>query len=328
MTDTDPATVTRMPPGTTHDIDAHQGWALQVHPPGPARERPVDLLFLHGMAAGGWVWPEAWIAAFTGAGYRCWTLSLPGRSGGGVRAGDPAAVDRAMAHAVQTQDFEAALDILKRSLPGAPLFDGPGLEDYADTLAEALARVGRPTVAVCHSLGGAVAQCLMRRGDAPAGTVLMASVPPYGTWRASAEIALTNPLLWQTLARFNLFGPDAADPAVMRENFFPNGVGAGDFRTVIEGLRDESLAATMQALGLPPFAPLPGPRGDVMVLGGGRDRIVPLTDTYLTGAYYGVMPDILPEAGHMIMREEGSGAAVARILAWLAGREGAAREVA
>lgn len=316
--------VTRVPPGTVHDIDAHQGWALSAHPPGPARARPVDLLFLHGMAAGGWIWPEAWIAAFTGAGYRCWTLSLPGRSGGAVRAGDPAALDRAMAHALSTGDAEGALEILGRAMPGAPLVDGPDIDAYADTLAQALAQVGRPTVAVCHSLGGAVAQCLMRRGAAPAGTVLIASVPPYGTWRAAAEMAIVNPALWQSLMRFSLLGPSAADPAILRRNFFPNGINAGEFGRVMEGMRDESLAATTQALGLPPFAPLPGPRRDVLVMGGGRDRIVPVLDVVLTAAYYGGLAEILPEAGHMMMREEGAPEAVARILAWLAERENAA----
>ena len=320
-TATEADTVTRVPPGMAHDIDAHQGWALTAHPPGPARARAVDLVFLHGMAAGGWVWPEAWIAAFTGAGYRCWTLSLPGRSGGAVRAGGPEAVDRALAHVAATGDAAGALDMLAAALPGAPALDGPRLDDYADTLAAALDQIGRPAVAVCHSLGGAVAQCLMKRGAAPAGTVLMASVPPYGTWRAAAEMAVLNPQLWQTLARFSLFGPSAADPAVMRENFFPNGIGAAEFDRVAEGLRDESLAASLQAMGLPPFAPWPGPRRDVMVMGGGRDRIVPVTDVMLTAAYYGVVPDILPEAGHMIMREDIAGAAVARILAWLADRE-------
>jgi len=114
-----PDAVERLAPGTVWDIDAHQGWALACHPPGPARPRPVDLMFVHGMAAGGWVWPEHWIAAFTGAGYRCWTLSLPGRSGGAVRAGDPAGVDRAVAHALATGDAEGAVEMIRRALPGA-----------------------------------------------------------------------------------------------------------------------------------------------------------------------------------------------------------------
>jgi len=321
-------TISRVPPGTVHDIDAHQGWALSVHPAGPARAREVDLLFLHGMSGGGWVWPAEWLEAFTGAGYRCWTMSLPGRQGGAVSAGDPATLDRAIAHAVETGDAEGAIDLLARALPGAALFDGPGIDDHAGTLAEALARIGRPTVVVAHSLGGAVAQCLIRRGAAPAGTVLMCAVPPYGTWRASAEMALFNPLLWRSLARVSLLGPMAADPEVMRRNFFPNGIDALAFRRFIQQLRDESLTATVQALGLPPFAPAPGPRGDVMVIGGGRDRIVPPLDVALTGLYYGLRPDFLPEAGHMMMREEAAGTAATRILAWLAAREAAVGAVA
>ena len=321
-------TVERVPPGTVHDIDAHQGWALTRHDPGPARARGVDLLFLHGMAAGAWIWPESWIGAFTGAGYRCWTLSLPGREGGSLRAGDPAVIDVALSHLLTTGDADAALSILVRALPGAALLDGPSLDDYSDTLAEALAQIGAPTVVVGHSLGGAVAQTLIRRGAAPAGTVLMASVPPYGTWRASAEMALVNPALWVTLAEFALYGPAGADMEVMRANFYPRGVSDRDYAMLVNNMRDESMVAMLQAAGFPPFAPLPGPRRDVLVLGGALDRIVPATDVALTAAWYGTLPEIVPGAGHMLMHDDAGAGAIRRILTWLDDRALAGRQAA
>lgn len=320
--------VQRVPPGIVHDIDAHQGWALTCHEAGPAKPRGVDLLFLHGMGAGGWIWPESWIGAFTGAGYRCWTLSLPGRPGGSLRAGDPRVLDLAIGHLASTGDAEAALSILVQALPGASLVDGPTLDDYADTLDQALTQIGRPVAVVCHSLGGAVAQILMRRGRSPEATVLLCSVPPYGTWRASAEMAVLNPLLWRALAQFSLFGPAATDLEVMRANFYPRGVSDRDYATLINNLRDESLAAMTQALGFPPFAPLPGPRSDVMVLGGALDRLVPPFDVMLTGAYFGVMPEFVPDAGHMIMHDDAGSGAIARILGWLDRRAGSGRRAA
>ncbi|MCA8884259.1 MAG: alpha/beta hydrolase [Rhodobacteraceae bacterium] len=310
-------TVTRMAPGTGMDAPTHEGWAMTRHraDAGPARE--VDLLFLHGMSAGAWVWPDRWMARFTGAGFDCWSMTLPGRRGGATAGSDPAALDRVIAQALAGGDLTAALDALARALPGASLLDGPTLDDFTDALEEALAEAGRPCVVVAHSLGGAVAQNLMRRGKAPEGTVLMCSVPPYGTWRASAEMALLNPDLWHTLAMFSVFGAAVVDPLILRNNFFPSGVRDADFARLLTNLRDESLAATAQALGFPPFAPFPAIRPEVLVIGGGRDRIIPPTDTLMTGFYHGGIAQFLPDAGHMMMYDDVDGAASDMILTWL-----------
>lgn len=319
---TEEPTVTRMPPGSAGmaDIDAHQGWALSRHPAVAGPARPVDIVLLHGMAAGGWIWPEEWISGFTSEGYSVWTMTLPGRDGGGSVTRDPGVIDRALGHLLETGDGAGARRMLLRALPGASLFDGPDMGDFADALSEALAQVGRPAVVVGHSLGGAVAQLLLRRGAAPAGTVLLSSVPPYGTWRASAELALTAPQVWQMLGRFALHGPAGADMALMRQVFFPGGVSERVFRALVADLRDESLAALVQAAGWPPFAPLPGPRGDVLVIGGGQDIVVPPVDTWLTAGWYGTRPVILEQAGHMLMHEAGAADAAAdAIRTWCAG---------
>lgn len=310
-------TVTRMPPGTVADIEAHQGWALSCHPPGPARVKPVDLLLVHGMGAGGWSWPESWIGAFTGAGYRCWTLTLPGREGGATLATDPGALDRALTLALQTGDVERATDLILRALPGTAALDGPDLADFTTALQAAVAQIGRPVAIVAHSLGGAVAQNYLRRSGRAAATVLLCSVPPYGTWRAAAEMAVLNPALWVNLARFSLLGPRGADLEVMRANLFPGGIGDREYTRVLNGMTDESLTATLQALGVPPFAPLPGPRRDMLVIGGARDRLVPPLDVMLTGLYYGTVPQILPDMGHMPMHDTAGSAAIPCILGWL-----------
>lgn len=311
-------TVTRMSADEVAAADSVQGWALSDHPERGDGRRPVDLLFLHGMAGGGWIWPRSWLRQFRDEGYRCHVLSLPGRDGGQTLASDPDALDRALSLALSGRDPERALDLLGRALPGAALFDGPDLEDFTDSLAEALSRIGRPVVVVGHSLGGAVAQSLIRRGGAPAGTVLLCSVPPYGMWRASMQMALLNPSLWRNLARFSLFGADHADMTVMRDNLFPGGIDGQSFAALQGRLRDESLAAMLQAGGFPPFAPLPGPRGDVMVIGGARDRFVPALDAMLTGLWYGGAARLLPGAGHMPMQEpESQTALAAMMLGWL-----------
>ena len=165
------------------EIEPVQSWALECHAPEGGAAQSQDLLFLHGMAAGSWVWTPDWIARFTARGYRCWTMTLPGREGGASLATDPAAFDRILKRALEDGDAGAAIESLSRALPGASLFDGPDLDDFSDALAEALAAIDRPAVVVSHSLGGAVAQNLLRRGGRPAGNVLICSAPPYGLWR-------------------------------------------------------------------------------------------------------------------------------------------------
>lgn len=312
-------TVSRMAPGEIYDaeIEAHQGWAMSDHPATGGPARPVDLLFVHGMAAGGWMWSPDWLRAFTDQGYRCWTMTLPGRAGGETLATNPQALDRALSIAFQQGDPERALEALGKALPGASALDGPGIADFTNALAEALGRIGRPAVPICHSLGGAVAQNLMRRGQSPVGTVLMCSAPPYGMWRSSLQMAFTNPDLWKALSDFSLFGRRGTDMNVMRKNLFPNGVSNGDYGEIIANLRDESFKAMAQAAGFPPFAPLPGPRSDILVIGGTEDRFVPWLDVMLTGTYYGTMPVIVQGGGHMLMSEPVWPKVTAAILDWL-----------
>lgn len=315
--------MTRARPGFPRSSEATtcQGWAVRQHRAKAGADRPVDLVFVHGMSAGGWIWPQAWLDRFTTRGYDCWSLTLPGRETGGA-ARDLAGAGLRLGEALQSGDAHAALALLSTAAPGASFPDGPSLEDFTDALEAALAQIARPCVVVGHSLGGAVAQCLLKRGRGPAGTVLLASVPPYGTWRASAEMAMLQPELWCNLALFSLWGLNAVDLNVLRKGFFPGGIEDAVFEGLVQNLRDESLTATLQAAGLPPFAPLPGFRRDVLVLGGARDRMVPTLDTVMTAAYYGSMARIIPGAGHMMMLEpEAAEAASARILEWLQERD-------
>ncbi len=84
-----------------------------------------------------------------------------------------------------------------------------------------------------------MAQTLLRRGQAPAGTVLLCSVPPYGLWRASVEMALRDPELWLELSRYTLFGRAHANMQAIGRALLP---GTGPGQAALRGvLRDESL---------------------------------------------------------------------------------------
>jgi pimeloyl-ACP methyl ester carboxylesterase len=250
----------------------------------PNPDKP-DLLFLHGMSAGAWIWEEGALPLFGAAGYRAWALSLSGHGGS----------------------------------PGVDRIHHYGLDQYSSDLAHALDRIERPCVVVAHSLGGAVAQNLLRRGRRFAGTVLLCSVPPYGMWRASLEAFWLNPVLWKELVVFSLFGLERTNIDVLRANLFPGGVDDAVFLRLLNRAQDESLIAMHGAIGWPPFAPPPLSQANMLVIGGMNDSLVPPLDVTLTAAYYGVRPHLLEGAGHMLMYEPAGHTAAQLVLDWLAG---------
>ncbi len=306
-----------IPPASDQfDVDAEPGWSMAVHEPTAGPTRTFDILFLHGMASGGWIWKDDFLAQFRRAGYRVWTLNLPGRRAGPTPRKDPDALTRAANAAMGASTATEAASLLAGILPGANLFDGPSLDDFTTSLDQAVAAIDRPVAIVCHSLGGAVAQNHIRRQGRPHGLALVCSVPPYGMWRASTHWAFATPDLWKAFASFSLFGLANSDAQVMRRNLFPNGVSDGDFGQFVAHLRDESFAATLSTSGFPPFAPMPGRRDNVLVLGTAKDRMVPEVDVWMTGAWYGTKPVILPDAGHMPMLESGREALADTLVNW------------
>ncbi|MCV6586690.1 MAG: alpha/beta hydrolase [Marinibacterium sp.] len=261
---------------------------IEYAPTGP--EQPIDIILVHGISSGAWMWEPDLIAPFTDAGYRTWALSLSGH-------GNSAGRDRLNAHRLAT---------------------------YADDIAKAMDNTGRPVALLAHSLGGAAAQKLLASGAQPAGTALLCSVPPYGLWRASMEMFWRHPRLWHEMGKYSLFGLPHVNIGVVRDGLFPGGIADARFDGFLSKLQNESLAAMMDAMGWPPFAPGPLSQDNLLVIGGSRDRFVPLIDTYMTAAYYRAPVHILQGAGHMPMYEDAGRAMIPILLDWLGGISGQA----
>lgn len=259
----------------------------------PQAPRP-DILLLHGISTGAWMWQDNALPWFGDRGYRAWALSLSGH--GNSR--------------------------------GRETGRQSGLDGYSHDLAEALQRIQRPTVVIAHSLGGAVLQHYLSRGGLTAGSVLLCSVPPYGLWRASIEMSWRHPLLWRELATYSLFGLAHTNIGVLRKGLFPNGVDDQTFNSVVDRLQHESLLAISNAMGWPPFAPMPLSQQNMLVIGGADDRLIPQTDVHATAAYYGVDAHVIEGAGHMLMYEEGGKQAARIVLSWLAQWDGHAQMTA
>ncbi|TYO85200.1 alpha/beta fold hydrolase [Oceanicella actignis] len=254
---------------------------------GPAHaRRPLDLIFVHGMGAGAWIWERATIPYFVAQGYRCWAPDLASAQERAQRRG--------------------------------------GLDLYARRIARAIRAAGRPAVVIAHSLGAAAAQNALRMGAPMAGLALMCPAPPYGMARAGAQLMLRSPQDWRALAALAAHGPRAAAAERLIRLFLPRGADPELLAWLAANLRDEPWTPMVQALGLRPFAPPPfwltpwAPRPPVLTLAGGRDPITPPLDAAATALWHGGRAHVLPEAGHLMMLEPDSArAAHALLAAWL-----------
>ncbi len=269
-------------------VDGLELEVLSATPRGAAHA--VDVLFVHGICTGARIFAENFLGAFARAGFRAHAVSLRGH---GASDGH---------------------DRLKTST----------LADYVADLRATLDAIGRPTVVVGFSMGGAVLQAHLRAGGRVAGAVLLASVPPWGLAPAGLRLAATEPRLWRELWLLNTFGVDVVDPAVMRRALFTEAVDDHAFRTFLAESQDESPLVGLELLGGRPIAPWPFGLPPVAVVGGAVDRLVPADQARATACWYGVRATILPALGHAMMLEPEWPRAAAPILDFC-GRVAAAR---
>jgi pimeloyl-ACP methyl ester carboxylesterase len=254
-----------------------------LHASGHGRSRPVDLLLVHGICVGAWVWERHFLPAFAAAGYNVHAVSLRGHAGS----------------------------------PGRKDLAGFGLSEFAEDLAEVTRSIGRPVVAVGHSLGGAVVQNAIAAGTPFAGGVLMASVPPYGLLAANLAMLARKPLLWREIVRMSVSGIRQADPAVMRDGLFANRISPEAFAMFAAFAHDESPRVALELQGFRPFAPPLWLAPPMLVLGGTEDRFVGVSDLWMTAAWYGTVPVVLSDLSHTIMWDPLWQRAADAVLGWL-----------
>ncbi|MBF0421796.1 MAG: alpha/beta hydrolase [Magnetococcales bacterium] len=257
---------------------------LITHEPA-GEKKPVNLLFVHGICVGAWVWERHYLPFFAQHGYRCHAVSLRGHG---------------------------------KSPSNKPVrFNS--LAEYVDDVRQACAAIGEPTVLVGHSFGGGVVQKYFQTGEKGAGMVLMASVPPYGLGLASWRTMIMNPFLWGKLAVMMTWGVATMDPSVVRKMVFSEQLPSHEFMDFLTRVGEAPIAASFELMGWPPLAPLPGKKSayKVMVMGADADMFVPETDVRWTALYYGVDPVVLKNTPHAMMLEPRWQESAESILAWL-----------
>lgn len=253
-----------------------------LHAKGRGKQRPFDILLVHGIFVGAWVWEEHFMPYLSEAGYNVHALSLSGH-------GESCGRERLM---------------------------GLTLKDYVSDLDEAVAEIGRPVVAVGHSMGGAVVQGAIRNGTHLAGAALLASVPPGGLMAANFAMMFSRPALWRELS--SMFTGVEINAEVMRDGLFSNRVDAKTFDRYMARGGLESSIIGIELQGLMPFAPMPWQAPPMLVVGGSEDRLIRREDLWATGAWYGVEAQVLPGMSHSVMLDPDWQVAADALLAWLA----------
>lgn len=254
-----------------------------LHAAGQGPARSVDILLVHGIFVGAWVWEPHVMPYLAEAGYNVHAVSLRGHG----------------------------------KSCGADRLDTFTLADYTVDLQEAAAAIAKPVVAVGHSMGGAVVQHAIRSGVRLAGAALMASVPPGGLMAANVAMMWSRPRLWRELSLMLASGNRPVNLEVLRDGLFSGRVDAEALARFMTRAGGESALIGFELQGVRPFAPFAWQAPPMLVMGGTEDRFIRQQDVWATALWYGVVPQWLPDVSHSVMLDPDWKFAADALLRWL-----------
>jgi len=241
------------------------------------------LLFVHGAGHAAWCWDEHFLPWFAAHGYSVSAVSLRGHGGS----------------------------------DGADVLRWSSVADYVDDVRSvALGFAARP-VLIGHSLGGLVVQKYLERYEA-AGAVLLAPSPVQGMLRPGLRLLGSHPLAF--LRTFLRLDPGVlfATPHRARHLLFSPGTRSATIDRHAPRLGRESFRALLDmAFNLPRIEQIRRGRCPMLVIGAGRDGIVPADAIEATARAYGATYAVVPDSGHDLMLDEQWEFAAGRIREWL-----------
>ena len=249
----------------------------------------LPLLFVHGAYTAAWCWHEHFLPFFAEAGFASHALSLSGH--GQSRRRDH--------------------------------LDRYSINDYVADIVEAVDSLPVPPVLIGHSMGGFVVQKYLERHPAPA-AVLMCSVPPQGLAASAFGMMFGRPSLLSDLNQMMTGGQVALDS--LRDALFAQPVPRSDLLRYHRLSQPESHRALwdMMLFNLPHsakvLAHLPHGHDDLMIIGAGRDMIIPVSLVEMTARSFGTTPVLYAEMGHGLMLERDWQTVAQDMVDWLAVR--------
>lgn len=223
-------------------------------------DRP-GLLFVHGGYHGAWCWDEHFLPWFAARGFDALAVSLRGHARG--------------------------------DNPDVPI--NCTLDDYADDVKSVIDGLKRPVVLVGHSMGGVIAQRVLKARADVVGSVMVAASPlkpsPGVIWRIFAQHPID-------FVRAQAFGDMKAGRRAMQSFFFDKDL-APDLRArYVQQLTAE--ASLKELFGRAPPSPDPSDRRPMLVIAGRDDWSIPLRDHAALAKAYRAELVVCP-GGHDLM---------------------------
>ncbi len=249
-----------------------------------AVDQRATAVLVHGAWHGAWCWHDGFAQRLADQGVSTVSLSLRGHAGSSAGVG---------------------LNRLR-------------MRDYLDDVAEVVAGLDSPPVVVGHSMGGGVVQKLLAQPDRPpvAGAALLASMPPRGVVRVTAQVARHSPGTF-LLSNLTLnLGRLVATPEQVRALFFTPSTPQAIVDAAAARVQSESYLAFLGMLAFE--RPRPKPVDvPVLVVGAGADPIFNASEVAQTAHAWGTEPVMFDGIGHDLMLDDGWEPVADHLAAWV-----------
>ena len=251
--------------------------------PATMRTDAPDLLFVHGAYMDSRCWDIHFLPYFAALGYNCHALDLSG-------------------HGLSDGKDEA---------------DRFGIDDYAADLRQVIASLPGEPVLIGHSMGCSVIERALEQTTSRA-AVLMAPVPPTGTWGSIMRLALKRPEMFSEITRLSHHGElGPTSLSLMRDIYFSPVTRPEELLDFAHLIQPESVRAISDMLVAGIRRHRPRPQLPVMVIGGERDAVFPPFATSHTALRWRARETYIPDCGHMLMLEHKWQEAAGTVARWL-----------
>ncbi len=234
-----------------------------------------DIVMLHGICAGAWVFPLPFLEPLLDQGYRIHTLSYRGHG----------------------------------ESEGRERINHWRLSDYVSDVVSILNTLSEPAIVVGHSLGSAIAQVLIRDACPLAAVVLLSPVPPKGLSTISLRMLWSDPIAYQQLAIAFTVGVHQVSDRVAARLLFSKTDVTDDVRRFMSQCCDESPWLALDLQGFSRIAPLkydPRQMPPVLIVSGDDDQLIRPSDATESAWLYQTDVHWVGGGSHMLMYDQGA----------------------